>query len=151
VLANGLQQVEIVAFDEPEQAGLIFAPDTVVTVDVGMLEVLVSELEAIRQQLASAVRPEDIERAHALQAATAQGIAVSAGKKADKRFSEALNAYAKEPSGIPAADSTVRPQKVFVRVGIQSTDSSSTLTTTTDIYGNHPLRERLHNRADNRT
>lgn len=109
--ANGLQQVEIVAFDEPDQPGVNFAPDTVMTVDVGMLEVLVSELEAIRQRLANDVRPEAIERAHVLQVAAAQGVAVSAGKKADNRFSEALNAYAQEPSGIPANLISLTEQK----------------------------------------
>lgn len=111
VLANGLQQVEIVAFDEPDQPGVIFAPDTVMTVDVGMLEVLVTEVEAIRQQLANDVRPEAIERAKTLIKVADHNQAGSVGKQANKLFSEALAAYAKATNGIPGNVVSLAEQK----------------------------------------
>jgi len=101
VLAKSLEQVEIIAFAEPDQPGVIFAPDKVMTVDVGMLEVLVSEIEAIRQQLANDVRPEVIERAKTFEKAASHINADIDGKQANKLFSEALTAYANAPSGIP--------------------------------------------------
>lgn len=111
VLANRLQDVEIVAFEEPGQSGSIFAPDSVITVDVGMLEVLAVEVEAMRQQLAERVSAEKIAYAKDLQKATLLGASIPLGKKAQRLFSEALEAYASTPSGIPGSVASLAEQK----------------------------------------
>ena len=95
VLADGLQSVDIVAFVLVGQPGVLFAPDTVVTMAVEKLEVLAAEVDAIRQRLASGVSQDAIQHAQELQKAALQGAAHSAGKKAQKRFSEALAEFAK--------------------------------------------------------
>lgn len=94
VLTDGLQSVDIVAFAIPGQPEILFVPDTVVSMKVEKLEVLAAEVDAIRQRLASSVSEEAIQRAQELQKAALQG-AHSAGKKAHKRFSEALAEFAK--------------------------------------------------------
>lgn len=96
VLADGLQSVAVVAFVVPGQPGMLFAPDTVVTVDVGKFEVLATEVDAMRQRLAHSVSQSAIERAQELQKAALQPVSLSVGKKAHKRFSEALAAFAKD-------------------------------------------------------
>ena len=116
VLADDLQSVEIVAFDISGRPGMLFAPDTVVSVEVGKLEMLVADVEAMRQQLAQEVRPERVEHARAerkagletqvlrekaaLHAET-KGTASVSDKWADKRFSEAVDRYCKRPDGLP--------------------------------------------------
>ena len=95
VLAEGLASVCLVAFDLPDQPGFLFAPDDAVNLNVGAIEVLTAEVEAMRHRLALSVPPGAVERAQALQTAALQGPTSSAGKKAHKRFSEALAAFAK--------------------------------------------------------
>lgn len=111
VLANGLETLELVAFELDGQPGRLFVPDTVVTVQVGLLEVMASEVEAMRQRLAGSVSPEAIKRAQALETASLLGASKSEGKKAQSRFSEALAAYAAAPSGIPGNVVSLTEQK----------------------------------------
>ena len=96
VLADGLQSVDIVAFEMEGQPQVLFAPDTVVTIAVEKLEVLASEVDTIRQRLAGGVSQDAIQHARELQKAAVQGHAQSAGKKAHKRFSHALAEFAKD-------------------------------------------------------
>jgi len=66
-----------------------------VTVAVEKLEVLATQVETIRKGLASSVPQEALQHAQELQKAALQGTSPSAGKKAQKRFSEALAEFAK--------------------------------------------------------
>lgn len=95
VLADGLQSVDLVAFAIPGQPGVLFAPDSVVSMKVEKLEVLAVEVDAIRQRLASSVSQEAIQRAQELQKAALQGATHSAGRKAHELLSEALAEFAK--------------------------------------------------------
>ena len=95
VLANGLQSVDIVTFAMPGPLGILFAPDAVVTMAVEKLEVLATEVDAIRRRMASSVSQDAIQHAQELQKAALLGAAQSAGKKAQQRFSEALAEFAK--------------------------------------------------------
>lgn len=111
VIVSSLQRLEIISFEEPGEVGVIFAPDDFVAVDVGMLELLVSEVESIRQQLVSVASQETIKRAKNLELISRRSEASSMGKQANKRFSEALAAYAKTPSGIPGDVVSLAEQK----------------------------------------
>jgi integrase len=112
ILACSLQSIEIVSFDVPGQPGMLFAPDMNVNVAVEKLEVLAAEVEVIRQRLAQGVTADAIQRAQELQKVSLTGgIAHSAGRKAHKLFSEALQAYAVAPSGIPGSVTSVAEQK----------------------------------------
>ncbi|MFZ3084947.1 hypothetical protein [Rhodoferax ferrireducens] len=100
VLANGLQSVEIVAFDLPGHPGMLFAPDTVMTVPVQRLEVLVADVETQRRRLAHGVSSDAIEHAKAARKAMVEAKPAAHGKWASKRFSEAVDAYCSDKEGL---------------------------------------------------
>ncbi len=111
VLANGLNSVEIVAFGVSDQPGMLFAPVTTVVLEVERFEVLAAEVEALRRTMATSVSPDAIKHARELEKVAAVGVATSAGKKAHKLFSEALEAYAITASGIPGSLTSLAEQK----------------------------------------
>lgn len=111
ILAGCLSSVDLVALDLPGQPGMLFAPDVVLTVSVEKLEVRASALETLRQKMAQGVSVDAIERARQIESAAAKGNAASMGKKAHKLYSEALEAYATSPSGIPGCVASVAEQK----------------------------------------
>lgn len=107
IIAGCLSSVDLVALDLPGRPGMLFAPDAILTVPVEKLEVHVSELEKIRQKMAQGVSHEAIERAKQVLRVSAG----SAGEKANKLFSEALDAYAADPDGIPGSVVSMAEQK----------------------------------------
>lgn len=114
VLAGGRESIDLVAFEFAGQPGMLFVPDVVVTiptVNFGAIEVLAVDVEAIRQRLALRVSPEAVKQAQALQKAALQGSAQSVGEKAHKLFSDAVEAYTTESSGLPGQLSSETEQR----------------------------------------
>lgn len=104
VLTLDLKIAEVLLFEVSEQPGVVFAPDETVAVDVGRFEVLAAEVEDLRRRMAENVPTGALVRAQGLQRATTAETAATtatAGKKAHLRFSDAVEAYASDPSGLP--------------------------------------------------
>lgn len=92
----------VVLFDPASAAGrLAFAPDVAVTVTVQSLEVSAADVEALRQRLATHLRPEAVERARNAASTLPHAVRQAHGKLAQKRFSEAVAAYSASPDGLP--------------------------------------------------
>ena len=100
-LLAGADDVGVVVF-ESGRAGIAFVPGAVVQVRRDSLEVESLEVEALRKTLAATIEPTRLEAARSAQKA-AMGMTQSrAGKHAEKRLSEALDAYSR----------TYLPQKI---------------------------------------
>ncbi len=82
--------VNVVLFDLPERPGWAFAPENPVCVTRSNIEVLASEIEALRVLLAAKVTPEQLTAAKAVN--NKPGPIGKTGKSG-KRFSEAVAAY----------------------------------------------------------
>lgn len=109
VLAGELGAVELVCMDAPGRPGWLYVPDVAPVVPVGSLEVLAVELEALR---AAAVATIPIERMVAGPVrAPEPPTPVRRGKWADKRFSEALDAYCASPDGLPKTLTSTMEQR----------------------------------------
>lgn len=93
VLANELKNVSIRLFVHDNSH--VFVANDPVVVAVERFEVLAAKVDAMRQGLASSVPQEAIQHAQEFQKAALQGVPQSAGKKAHKRFTEALAEFAK--------------------------------------------------------
>lgn len=101
ILAEGLDAVDLLAFDAPDAPGKLFVPNDAVRVGVGALEVRADAVAIVHRRIGARITADQIERAQAAQATSVKGAAMSVGKNANKRFSEALEAYATTSSGIP--------------------------------------------------
>ena len=96
VLAESLDAATVLLFEVPDQPGMVFAPDSEVRLSIEKFEVLGSEVDALRQLMRSRVSKDALDRVQERRSAELLGAAPSAGKKAHKRFSEGLAAFAKE-------------------------------------------------------
>lgn len=101
LLINRDALLSIVSFDLPSQPRMIFAPDHVLTLGIQRLEVSVTEVEAICVRLAGGISPAAIDRAVELRMGAIERKETAAGKFSHRRFSEAVDAYAKAKSGLP--------------------------------------------------
>lgn len=93
ILAQGLKSIDLLSFEVEGNGESIFIPDSVVTVSVETLEVQTSAIESLRRTFASSVTPEQKAAASLSSAAKPHA---GAGKKADRPYSEAVTAFAKE-------------------------------------------------------
>lgn len=115
VLAGRMKALGILLFEVPNQPGMVFAPDAEVRLNTERFEVQGSEVEALRKRLRSHVSEDVLERAQALQKVAIQGAATAEGKKAHKRFSEGLAAFAKE--ALPQSNKNPK-ERARIRNGI---------------------------------
>lgn len=104
VLTLDLKIAEVLLFEVSEQPGVVFAPDETFSVDIGRFEVLTTEVDDLRRRMAENVPTGALVRAQELQRVTTAetaATAATAGKKAHLRFSDAVEAYASDSSGLP--------------------------------------------------
>lgn len=116
ILAECLKVATILLFEVPDQPGLVFAPDAMVQLDIEKFEVLGSEVDALRQRLRSHVSKDALDHAQEHRNAEVRGASSSAGKKAHKRFSEGLAAFAKED--LPQSNKNPK-ERERIRAGIR--------------------------------
>jgi integrase len=109
VLANGLKTASIRLFQHDET--FVFVSDKPVVIAIEQFEVSTTEVNNLRDRFVRNISPEAREHAQEVQKATVQLSIVSVGKKAHKRYSEALNEYATTPSGIPGSVVSLTEQK----------------------------------------
>jgi integrase len=103
ILAQGVEQsVEIVALEV--KLGQWFVPSKTLRVAVDMLQVEVNAVTAIRSHLLKRLPQEEIDRELALRQAVggAPGGQANFGPRADRLFSEAVDAYCADPDGLPS-------------------------------------------------
>lgn len=100
ILADGLSLVELVALEAPGRPGWLFAPNKTICIEVEALVVPTFEVEALRVISVAAVSTERIEHARAARMVKIEGGNASAGKWADKRFSEGVEAYCMSKDGL---------------------------------------------------
>ncbi|MDO8699306.1 MAG: site-specific integrase [Rhodoferax sp.] len=115
ILADGLKTIEVVAFQDTSDLNKLLVPDLPVHIKVDEIEVQSTAVAAIHRHLAATITSEQIEREQERRRDRALSVAVSAGKQAHKRFSEALGAYATTPSGIPGSVVSLTEQKQKIR------------------------------------
>ncbi len=110
IISGDLESVDVMLFDLPKSPGKVFVPDVTVCCDVGNLEVETRQIDAIRLRLARELTTEQIQRA---QEARTPAIPARdfAGKHANKLFSEALEAYCADASGLPGDLASVSEQR----------------------------------------
>ncbi|MEO8599384.1 MAG: site-specific integrase [bacterium] len=101
VLADGLTSVQVVLFEDIQRPGWFLAPDAIVSRDIDKLEVRADAVDAIRRQMATTVLPERVERARELERAAGVVVTGVKGSKPGMLFSAAVEAYAKEATGLP--------------------------------------------------
>ena len=94
ILAKRLKAVTVRLFVRRNLS--IFVPHEPPTIAIEQFEVLGSAVDALRQQLRLQVSKDALDGAQERRITEMQGAASSAGKKASKRFSEGLAAFAKE-------------------------------------------------------
>ena len=102
ILANRLTLVEVALFEDLQRPGWFLAPDAIVSRDIDTLEVRADAVDAIRRQLAITVLPE---RVSALESLNVLRWWQSLRLKATSLecfFSDAVETYAKESSGLPS-------------------------------------------------
>ena len=97
IIAGALDTVDIVLFDLSSSPHQVFAPDSTVLCEVGRLELDSQQLEQVRGRLASDVTQEQLDRAREVRALTVSGLPAVKGKL----FSEAVEEYCTDPSGLP--------------------------------------------------
>lgn len=117
VLAGNLTSVDLVLLDAPVPKDWVFAPSETIHVHVDELLLLTSVVESLRARLIDRISPEQLQIARAErnarismqrradEAATLElnrGTTKAQGKWANKKFSEAVDAYAESPEGLPA-------------------------------------------------
>jgi hypothetical protein len=117
VLAGNLTSVDLVLLDAPVPKDWVFAPSETIHVHVDELLLLTSVVESLSARLIDRISPEQLQIARAErnarismqkraeEAATLElnkGATKAQGGWANKKFSEAVEAYAKSPAGLPA-------------------------------------------------
>ena len=95
--------VDVLAFAAPDRPGWIFAPDCPVRQKLDQFEVKAADVDAMRKVLLLTVLPERIEHARELERARVVSLVAAGGKNAYKLFSQAVDAYCKSTSGLPAS------------------------------------------------
>lgn len=103
ILADELAIVELLALEAPGRSGWLFVPNKMIQVELEALQVPSNEVEALRVVSVATVSPERIERARASRMMKVAGDAVTIGKWATKRFSEAVSEYVTRSDGLPGA------------------------------------------------
>ena len=109
ILANGLEEVSIRLFHHDNAH--VFVTNHPATIVVERFEVLVTNVDALRQRVATLVTPHHLEQARASQRSQDCGTPASTPRKAQRRFSEALEAYSTASSGIPGSVTSLAEQK----------------------------------------
>jgi integrase len=109
VLANGLKNVPIRLFYQNHSH--VFVTNKPVMIVVERFEVLAAEVDVLRRLMAASVSSKHLNHARASRRSQAEGSIANAGEKAQRRFSEALEAYATAPSGIPGSVTSLAEQK----------------------------------------
>lgn len=102
VLANHLDLIDIVAFDAPGRPGWLFVPDAMISRTLQHLEVKAADVEAMRTKMALTVPLDRVAHAKEIERARMTSTPAAIGKHADKSFLEAVEAYCKSPTGLPA-------------------------------------------------
>jgi integrase len=110
ILAESLEDIDLLAFDAPNAPGSLFVPNLALRVNVGALEVRTDAVALVHRRMGAKITPEQIQRAQAVQTASVKSAATSVGKKANMRFSDALEAYATTASGIPGKVTSLAEQ-----------------------------------------
>ena len=100
ILAQGLNEIEILALEAPGRPGMWFCPESSVRVLVSALEVSSAEVEVLRIALAAKVPGERVDRARNAQMARRGDEGAVTGKWAQKRFTEALEGYCTDNDGL---------------------------------------------------
>jgi len=111
ILSQGLEEIDVLCFDAPNAPGKLFIPEKSLRFNVGALEVRADAVDVVHRFMRQKVTAEQIQRAQEIQTDAAKGVDVGVGKKADKLFSVALEAYATSPSGIPGSVASLTEQK----------------------------------------
>ena len=106
VLDDGSDVMNVVALESAASRERWFVPTTPITVEVGRLEVSASAVAAIRGHILGRLTPAEVAQAGEYQKLTVRAsVHTSAnpnsGKRADALFSQALDAYCTDPSGLP--------------------------------------------------
>ena len=102
ILADGLDQVDLTMLEWSwGQWKMAFVPFQTPRLFVGALEVLGTEVEALRAARAGSISSERLERARSAFVKPTGGRDESAGKWAQKLFSVALDAYCSDADGLP--------------------------------------------------
>ncbi len=102
----------LVAFDaKPEHTKALFVPDEPVRVLITTIEVSTIQVERLRHALAAKMPPDLIERARTAAKDAGEAKAASAGKMAQKLFSEAVTIYCTSPDGLPGGLASEHEQR----------------------------------------
>lgn len=102
ILADDLEALDVVLLAMPKSPGQVFIPEETLRYPVGRLEVLASQVDAVRRHLASGLSAEQVQRAQDAVRALAAGGAGQPMPGSEKRFSEVVEAYCSSPEGLPA-------------------------------------------------
>lgn len=94
VLTSGLPDVAVSILHKDNFS--VFVSDLPMVVPVARLELLLADVESMRQRMARHVLPDTIKREQELRRTVDHSKGALRGKKAHKRFSEALAAFAKQ-------------------------------------------------------
>lgn len=102
ILTDDLEALDVVLLAMPKSPGQVFIPEETLRCPVGRLEVLASQVDAVRRHLASGLSAEQVQRAQDAMRALAAGGAGQPMPGSEKRFSEVVEAYCSSPEGLPA-------------------------------------------------
>ena len=106
ILADGSDVLNVVALESRTSGLKWFVPTTPITTDVGRLEVSAKAVAVIRSHVVASLTSAEVEQARELQKPVAHvqdttAANFSFGKRADALFSQALDAYCTDASGLP--------------------------------------------------
>ena len=101
IISEGLKSIDVVLFDLVERPDDVFAPAQTVWCEIAILEVEADQVDVIRLKLKRDFTPEQIKRAEEVHIATLRPRQDHSRQRADMLFSEALDAYCNDASGLP--------------------------------------------------
>jgi integrase len=107
-LANHLEVITVVALQVAGDGEHLFVPEQPIDVNVGRLEVDARAVTKVREHLTMQLSPEQVEGAYKLRAS---GPTSKAGKRGAALFSQAVEAYCTQSSGLASDLTSVAEQR----------------------------------------
>lgn len=101
LVAEPCDAFRVLTLRVPGHAKQVFVPERALEVQVGQLEVSARAVQKIRDQLVAKLSPAEVERAFDRRAVAAPAGIAAAGKRSAALFSEAVEAYCTDKSGLP--------------------------------------------------
>lgn len=101
ILADDLEVLDVVVLAMPKSPGQLFIPEDTLHCPVGRLEVMASQVDAVRRHLARGLSVAQVQRAQEAVGAKVASTGAQPLHGGDKLFSEAVEAYCSAPNGLP--------------------------------------------------